>query len=160
MIGSKVGRVFQISTSDGGVPKRGVPEALIKADGIEGDTVQHPKIHGGSERAVCLYSLEKIHLLQEEGHPIFPGAVGENLTLSGIDWTEMVADAVLTIGEEEGPRLQLIKPVSPCNTIAAYFKGGAFRRIDEERRPGWARWYARVVQEGPVRTGDTVRVEH
>jgi len=159
MIESKTCRVFQISTSEGGVPKRGVPEAFITTNGLEGDAALHPKIHGGPERAVCIYSLERIHLLQEEGHPVFPGAVGENLTLSGIDWREMILDAVLKIGGEEGPRLQLVQAVSPCNTIAAYFKDGAFKRIDEERRPGWARWYARVIQEGLVRTGDSVRME-
>ncbi len=152
------GRVFQISTSNGGVPKHGVHESFVSAHGLEGDAVEHPKIHGGPERAVCLYSLDRIHLLQEEGHPIFPGAVGENLTLSGISWAEMVPGAVLSIGNEKGPRLQLVKAVSPCNTIAAFFKDGAFKRIDEDRRPGWARWYARVLQEGPVRTGDAVRI--
>ena len=159
MFESKVGRVFQISTSDGGVPKGGVPEAFITTNGLEGDAVRHPKLHGGPERAVCLYSLERIHLLQEEGHPIFPGAVGENLTLSGIDWREMVPEALLKIGGEEGPCLQLAKAVSPCNTIEAYFKEGAFKRIDEGSRPGWARWYARAVREGPVRIGDPISVE-
>ena len=84
------GRIFQVSISSGGVPKGGVPEAFITTNGLEGDAVQHSKIHGGLERAVCIYSLERIHLLQEEGHPIFPGAVGENLTLSRIDWREMI----------------------------------------------------------------------
>ena len=153
------GRIFQVSISSGGVPKGGVPDAFVTTNGLEGDAVRHLKIHGGPERAVCIYSLERIHLLQEEGHPIFPGAIGENLTLSGIDWREMIPDAVLKIGHDEGPRLQLVQPVSPCSTIAAYFKDGVFKRIDEERRPGWARWYARVIEEGRVQTGDSVYIE-
>ena len=116
----------------------------------------HPKIHGGPERAVCLYSLEHILALQEEGHPIFPGAIGENLTLAGLDWQRMAVAVVLEIGDGEGPVLQLTQPVTPCNTIAAAFQGRAFRRVDETRRPGWARWYARVIRDGAIRPGDPV----
>ena len=104
-----------------------------------------------------LYALEKILALQEEGHPIFPGALGENLTLAGLDWQRMAVNAVLEVGDGAGPVLQLTQPVTPCKTIAGAFSGGAFRRVDETRRPGWARWYARVIREGPARPGDPVR---
>lgn len=150
--------LFQINTSPGGVPKRAVHTATIGTLGLEGDAVNHPKIHGGPERAVCLYSLERILALQEEGHPLFPGSVGENLTLSGADWQRMAVGAVLELGDGEGPVLQLTQPVTPCNTIAASFRGDkGYRRIDEQRRPGWARWYARVIRPGTVQTGDAVR---
>ncbi len=150
------GRVFQINVSPGGVPKRAVREAAVGVNGLDGDGVNHPKIHGGPERAVCLYALEKILALQAEGHPVFPGAVGENLTLVGLDWARLAPDAVLEIGG--GPQVQLAKPTRPCRTIAPYFADAAFGRINGERWPGWSRWYARVLREGVVRTGDVVRV--
>ena len=44
---------------------------------------------GGPLAALCLYSLEVIQALQAEGHSIFPGSVGENITLSHLDWSRV-----------------------------------------------------------------------
>jgi len=151
------GRVFQLNVSPGGVPKRAVAEAYVGTEGLRTDAVNHPKIHGGPERAVCLYALELVLALQEEGHPIFPGAVGENMTLVGVDWSRLAPEVVLAVGDQV--RLQITRLTNPCKTIAPFFRDGAFRRIDDARHPGWSRWYARVLQEGTVRPGDPVRIE-
>ena len=58
------GHITQISVSDGGVPKTAVSEAEITATGLVGDRHNSPKIHGGPEKAVCLWSLEVIEALQ------------------------------------------------------------------------------------------------
>lgn len=150
-------RVLQVNVSPGGVPKRAVASARVGREGIEGDGVNHPKIHGGPERAVCLFSLDLIQGLQAEGHPIFPGAVGENLTVAGLDWPVLTEAAVLAVGDEV--RLQLTTRVEPCNQIAGAFDGGDFKRIKPDRVPDQTRWYARVLAEGTVRPGDEVRVE-
>ena len=148
-------RVLQINVSNGGVPKRAVAEAHVGTNGLEGDAVNHPKVHGGPERAVCLFPVELIRQLQDEGHPIFPGAVGENLTTAGLAWDELAPDAVLDIGEAQ---VQLTTRVEPCNTIADYFENGQFKRIQPKRVPGETRWYARVLREGTVRAGDAIVV--
>jgi MOSC domain-containing protein YiiM len=119
--------------------------------------VNHPKVHGGPERAVCLFALELIQALQDEGHPVFPGAVGENLTVAGLDWPALEEGAVVRVGG--AVRLQLTRRVEPCRTIAASFADGAFKRIKPDRAPDETRWYARVLAEGRVRPGDEVRVE-
>jgi MOSC domain-containing protein YiiM len=64
---------------------------------LVGDVQRHTKVHGGPERALCLYSLEKILALQQEGHPIFPGAIGENLTLTGLDWDLLLPGQAATV---------------------------------------------------------------
>ena len=151
------GRVVQVNVSQGGVPKRPVAGAHVGRGGLEGDAVNHPKIHGGPERAVCLFALELIEALQAEGHPITPGDVGENLTVSGLDWPALEVDAVLDVGDD-GLRLQLSSRVEPCRTIAGAFADGAFKRIQPRRVPDETRWYARVLSEGTVRPGDAVRV--
>ena len=57
--------VHQINISDGGVPKFPVLEAKITQHGLDGDRQRNLKVHGGLERAVCLFSLELIeHLLE------------------------------------------------------------------------------------------------
>ena len=147
-------RVLQVNTSPGGVPKRAVAEAHVGREGLDGDAVNHPKIHGGPERAVCLFSLELIQALQAEGHPIFPGAIGENLTVAGLDWPSLEVGAVLEVGEAQ---LQLTERVEPCKTIAGAFADGQFKRIKPDRVPDQTRWYARVLREGTVRAGDDVR---
>jgi MOSC domain-containing protein YiiM len=150
------GRVFQISRSRGGVPKTGVHEALINFLGVEGDAHSNPGIHGGPERAVCLYSLEWIDALQKEGHPVFPGALGENLTISGLPWEEVGPSDRLVIGEQV--LLEFTAFTTPCNTIRACFKGGEIARISQRMHPGWSRLYARVLQPGSVKVGDSVRI--
>lgn len=83
------GRVHQINVSPGGVPKLPVPEAEVMLQGLAGDRQRNRRIHGGPRRALCLYSLEVIDLLRAEGHPIAPGTAGENITISGVDWSDL-----------------------------------------------------------------------
>jgi MOSC domain-containing protein YiiM len=71
---SEPSRVAQISVSAGGVPKRAVPAARVTTLGIEGDVQRNREHHGGPDRALCLFSLERIRALRAEGHPIVPGA--------------------------------------------------------------------------------------
>ena len=57
-------------------------ESAVAVNGVEGDRQRNRMVHGGPNRAVCLYSLELIEALRAEGHPIVPGSIGENLTLA------------------------------------------------------------------------------
>ncbi|HMF57940.1 MAG TPA: MOSC domain-containing protein [Pyrinomonadaceae bacterium] len=150
------GRIFQINCSRGGVPKMAVREASLTTLGIEGDSVAHPDIHGGPDRAVCLYALEQILKLQAEGHPIFPGSVGENLTIAGLDWSALRPGARLALGDEA--IVELTSYTGPCSTIAASFAGGQFKRISQKVNPGESRIYARVLRIGRLAIGQTVRV--
>jgi len=146
------GSVFQINVSNGGVPKLPRPEALVSTEGLAGDRHHHLQVHGGVERALCLYSLEKILALQEEGHPIFPGAVGENVTVAGVDWSQLAPGMRLSLGDEV--LVEIRRFVTPCKTIAPFFIAGEYERISQTHHPGWARLYARVLQPGVIRVGD------
>jgi MOSC domain-containing protein YiiM len=148
--------VQQISVSDGGVPKLPVREVLITRDGVSGDRQRSLKIHGGPDRAVCLYSWELIKALQAEGHNIYPGASGENLTLSGLMWVELQPGDRLIIGE--AVTLEIVSYTAPCEHNARWFLNRDYSRISQKRHPGWSRLYARVLSEGRVRVGDAVIV--
>jgi MOSC domain-containing protein YiiM len=150
------GYIFQLNCSDGGVPKLPVEEAIVTPTGLSGDRQRHLKFHGGPERALCLYSLELIKSLQREGHPIYPGSVGENITLSGLDWEKLTPGSRLALGNEV--LVQISTHTSPCKTIAASFDGGAFKRISQKLHPGESRLYARVIKTGRLIAGQTVRV--
>jgi MOSC domain-containing protein YiiM len=105
---------------------------------------------------VSLYSWDLIQALQAEGHPIVPGAIAENLTLTGIDWTAMRPGARLAIGEVQ---LEITRYTSPCYKIAGAFRDGAFVRVSQKVHPGWSRVYARVLAEGRIAAGDAVALE-
>src|SRR5215207_3078317 len=93
------GRVESINTSRGGVPKTPVFEAQVTVEGIVGDVQRDLRHHGGPQRAVSIYSLDLIADLQREGHPMAVGAAGENLTVSGVDWTLLVPGRDVQVGD-------------------------------------------------------------
>jgi MOSC domain-containing protein YiiM len=103
-----------------------------------------------------VYSLDVIRALQREGHPISAGAVGENLTVSGLEWAAVIPGTRLVVGDVE---LQITKYATPCRNIRGSFLGHDFMRIFQDRHPGWSRVCARVVTGGIVRPGDTVSVQ-
>ena len=144
-------RIFQLSRSPGGVPKLAVREAHAAALGLQGDGHAHPKGHGGPERALCLYSLEAILALQAEGHPIFPGSTGENVTIVGLPWAQLAAGTRLRLGGEVV--VELTRIASPCKQIAESFADRDGKRLAD---PARGRWYARVLVEGNLRVGDDV----
>jgi|SRR5438445_11510531 len=148
---SEGARIAQISRSEGGVPKRAVPAAPVTTLGLEGDVQGNRTIHGGAERALCLFSLERIRVLQAEGHPISPGSIGENLTLEGIDWSLIVPRACLRLGSEVV--VQVTRYTAPCS-----FRDHDSARVSQKLHPGDSRVYARVLHEGNVESGDPVRI--
>jgi MOSC domain-containing protein YiiM len=150
------GRIVQINISPGGVPKTPVATARVGALGLEGDAHRDTENHGGPERAVCLYAMEAIRALQAEGHPIVPGAIGENVTVEGLDWGALVPGGHLRLGGDVV--LQVTGYTSPCRNIAAAFRGGHYARVSQKRAPGWSRVYARVVTPGTIRQGDPVHL--
>lgn len=150
------GRIFQLNTSPGGVPKLAVREAQVTELGLAGDDHNFPDIHGGPERALCLFSLERILELQAEGHPIFPGAVGENVTISGLDWNDVVPGRQLTFGDEV--LVEITSYTSPCNSIPDSFRDGEYPRISQKVHPGYSRVYARVLHGGRLVIGQSVRL--
>ncbi len=140
---------------EGGVPKNSVNSAKLSVDGVEGDLQKDTKHHGGPDRAVCIFSLELMNELNREGHKFHPGSVGENLTISGIDWSKMETGIRLSIGDSI---IEITNPASPCRTIQHVFSDGSFSRISQKKNPGWSRWYARVIKEAEVFKSDSVSI--
>jgi MOSC domain-containing protein YiiM len=133
-----------------------VPAARVTALGLEGDGHRDTEHHGGPDRALCLFSLERIRDLQAEGHPIAPGSIGENLTVEGLDWDRVVPGAHLLLGR--GVLVEVTRYTSPCVNITDAFTDGDYSRVAQKRHPGWSRVYARVLREGTVRAGDPVEL--
>jgi len=155
MSNGTTGRVVQISVNPkGGVPKYRVESAQVVANGVVGDKQRYTQVHGGPERAVCIFSYELIQELQGEGHPIDCGTTGENLTVSGIDWGHVKAGDQFHVGDEV--QLEVTRYTSPCINISESFVDGRFMRLSQKVHPGWSRVYTRVLRDGTIGEGDAV----
>ena len=149
-------RIFQINVSPGGVPKRPVESAHVTLLGVEGDAHRDLEHHGGPDRALCIFSVERIRAMQAEGHPIAPGSIGENLTVEGLDWDAVTPGSRLLLGG--GVVAEVTRYTSPCGNITPFFAGGDYSRVSQKRHPGDSRVYARVLREGSISVGDPVRL--
>ena len=153
--------ILQINVSLGGVPKRPVADAVITPLGIEGDLHAHPAIHGGPVKALLLITSEGIDELKSMGYPLFYGALGENLTTSGLDRRSLRIGQRWRIGEVV---VELTQLRTPCSTIAVYGAGIGEAVYDQQVRVGDAsspRWglsgfYASVTRPGIISAGDPV----
>ena len=157
------GVIVQVAISNGGLPKLPVSGGLIASLGIEGDRQAHPDIHGGPRKAVLLVSAEVIDELKARGYPLLYGALGENLTTSGITIRDIRIGDRLRAG---GATLEITAPRSPCSALDIYGKSLKEELSDDRVRaldhtsPRWglSGFYASVVEPGPVRTDDIISV--
>ena len=153
------GEIHSINISgSGGVPKLPIKEVFVRFEGVEGDfnRFRMEKKGGDIRRAISIFSLERIVQLQEEGHPIDIGTAGENFTIEGIDWSRMEVGMIIRLGSAI---IRLSEPCAPCSKIGGSFMEKEFSRIDQNKRKGWSRWSASVIEEGSVSVGDTVYLE-
>ncbi|HEY4419318.1 MAG TPA: MOSC domain-containing protein [Pseudonocardia sp.] len=138
-----------------GIDKRPVDHSvLLAADGIDGDTICDLEHHGGPDQAVYAYSCDDLAFWTAElGQSLSPGAVGENLTLSGVDCSGAVVGERWQVGAAV---LQVRGPRIPCRVFAG-FRGvpDLVKRFVAAGRPGA---YLAVLQPATVKVGDTVRV--
>ena len=146
-------RIFQINSSKGGVPKLPMRSAEINSLGITVDDQKHTKVHGGPERALCLFGLDVMQALQEEGHPIYGGSIGENILISGLDWKTINLGDKMRLGDVE---VELTSFANPCNQIAESFSDKDSKRVKADLHPGWSRIYCRILKEGRITVGDEV----
>jgi MOSC domain-containing protein YiiM len=156
--------ILQINISRGGVPKRPVPEVMITPLGLEGDSWAHPEIHGGPRQAVLLITAETIDELAGRGYPVYPGALGENLTTRGLDRRQLRLGQRLRAGDA---LLELTKVRVPCDTLDVYgvtLGREIYDKLVKAGDPASPRWgmsgfYAAVIEPGRVRVDDIITVE-
>src|SRR5688572_8379521 len=77
-------RVISINVSNGGIPKKPIDSVYVRSAGLEGDGHNHEK-HYRPIQAVSLQDIEKLNELRGEGYLLYPGATGENVTVTNLD---------------------------------------------------------------------------
>jgi MOSC domain-containing protein YiiM len=157
------GSIIQINISPGGIPKRPILEATLTAEGILGDRWAHPDIHGGPRQALLLITSEGIAELIAQGFPLFHGALGENLTIAGLDRRQMRVGQRYRIGEIF---VELTKLRGPCTALDVYgpaLKQAIYDAQVKSGDPSTPRWglsgfYARILKAGTLRPQDIIEL--
>ncbi|MCX6605075.1 MAG: MOSC domain-containing protein [Acidobacteria bacterium] len=125
---------------------------FVEAMGLNGDEVADHKNHGGPDKAVLAYAAAHYsHWRQETQNSDWTGgAMGENLTIAGLD------ESTVCVGDtwQIGPTVvvQVSQPRQPCWKQAKRWgiKDLVVRILDTGRTG----WYLRVLTEGAISPGD------
>ena len=111
---------------------------------------QAAKVHGGEDKALCLYPYEhylywRIHLPDFSETALF----GENLTVEGLTEKNAHIGDTFAFGEAI---IQISEPRNPCYKLAAKYDVPDL--VIQVRDTGYTGFYLRVLQEGTVKPGD------
>jgi MOSC domain-containing protein YiiM len=155
------GKILQVNISRGGIPKRAIDQGNLTVTGFEGDSWAHPQIHGGPQQIVLLIASESIEFLRTKGFPVYPGALGENLTTEGLAVANWRSGQQYQVGQAV---IEFTKVRTPCSTLDIY--GPLIKDEIHDARvkakdftsPKWALsgFYARVIKPGLVFPGNPI----
>lgn len=128
-------------------------EISIGANGIETDRQADLRVHGGPEKAVHLYPAGHYRALAKQFPEIagllIPGCLGENISVDGLDETQVRVGDIWQLGSAH---LQLCQPRNPCWKIDERLGiEGVAEYIARHFLTGW---YWRVVQSGTASPTD------
>ena len=141
--------VTSINISPGGIPKFPILVANVTSDGIQGDGRAHAK-HVKLTRAISLLEVHVIDAIRSEGYAVEPGAMGENLTVRGVDLQALAPGTRLWF--TGGVEIELTEPRAPCFVLDAIHPD-----LKDAVR-GRFGWMARVVTPGVLRAGEAIEV--
>ncbi len=122
---------------------------ILKETGFENDGVGDLKHHGGSDKAVCVYSLDHYAFWEDTlGIRLPVAAFGENLTVSNLNEDEICIGDIFLLGTSS---VQVSQPRQPCRTLAARYGRDDLVKLVVDS--GYTGFYLRVLEEGVVEKG-------
>jgi len=127
----------------------------VRKTNIEGDQQADLVHHGGLDKAVLAYSSHHF----ETWNRTFPekyfegGAFGENLTIDGLEETEVCVGDVYETGTCV---LQVSQPRQPCWKLSRKWNLPRLAAIVQET--GRTGWYLRVLEEGQIEAGNQLQL--
>ncbi|WP_299528500.1 MOSC domain-containing protein [Ulvibacterium sp.] len=140
-----------------GIYKYPVSEPLLlEKESVAKDTISNRKVHGGVHKACYLFSKDQYPYWKE----LYPdltwdwGMFGENLTVAGLDETQIRIGDIFQVGTA---LVQVSQPREPCYKLGVRFGNQDILRqfIDH----GFSGMYVRILEEGQVKTGDILQLE-
>jgi len=125
----------------------------LATENLDGDGQGDLSVHGGPDKAVCVYAAEHYPLWREElGLPeCGPSWCGENFSVEGQNETGVCIGDTYRVGTAV---VQISQPRAPCWKL-----GRRWNRLDMPRlvlASGRTGWYLRVLEPGDVGCGDTL----
>ena len=131
-------------------------EGLVEVNslGFDGDCQANKKLHGGIEKAICVYPAEHYEVWRNELRrpDLSYGDFGENLTTLGLLENEVCLGDRFRIGSAE---LIATQPREPCVTLNARI--GLIDLSARFRKSGRSGFYFSVVKEGTLSSGDLIK---
>jgi MOSC domain-containing protein YiiM len=126
----------------------------LRGVNLEGDDQADRTVHGGPDKAVYAYGAEDTEWWEAQvGHPLGPGAFGENLTVRELAVSEAVIGERWAVGST---LLEVAQPRLPCFKLGLRMGDPRFlKRFAAAGRPGA---YLRVVREGDIGALDRIEV--
>jgi hypothetical protein len=153
---SAVATVTGLFLGPGGVPKEPVPRVEVDHGGVVGDRQAARVHHGRPWQALCLWDTAVVDRFRAEGHvDLVPGAAGENISLSGLEWSRVRPGVRLRLGDVLA---EVSAYAEPCRKNARWFADGDPDRMHHRHGPV-SRVYATVLEPGPVAVGDAALLE-
>ena len=133
-----------------GIFKKPINEKIFLDElGFRGDGVGDPRIHGGKDLAVCAYFVDHFpHWKAELNREMKPGAFGENLSLAGINETQINIGDIFRLGEAE---IEVSQPRQPCHKLNKVFDLQTM--ACKVQTTGYTGCYFRVKKTGWVKPG-------
>lgn len=121
---------------------------------LEGDRQADLRVHGGVDKAVCVYPLEHYPYWEERlDRKLNVAAFGENFSTEGFTESNVYIGDVFRVGSPgRGPVVQVSQPRQPCYKLGArYDLAELVLWVQDSGATGF---YLRVIEEGEVRPGD------
>ena len=143
-------KILSVNISEGGIPKQPVPQCVVTVNGLEGDGHDHDK-HNSPDRAVSLIDHEILLQLIEEGYTLYPGAIGENLTVENLHVQTLEPGDRLSFSG--GVEIELVEARRPCFVLDPL---GESLKKEIVGRSGYL---ARVITEGTFEPGESISVK-
>ena len=108
--------VKPISRDGVGLPKQRVEKCIVTFKGIKNDynNYRTSKKKNTPDMAIMILSMDVINQLKNEGWPVKPGDLGENLTLDNVNYNSLKPRNKYKIGNVE---LQISFICAPCKKL-------------------------------------------
>ena len=133
-----------------GLPKVRSEKAVILPSGIDGDfnRFRKKKKNNDPKMALMILSIDIINQLNDEGWPVKPGDLGENLTIGNLNYNTLCPGQKYSLGTSE---IEISFICDPCSNLNVLPYVGTeiiaeFIKTLMNRRG----WYAKVTKPGKI----------
>lgn len=133
-------------TINSAIGKKPVTEVMLTKDGFQGDAVGNREVHGGPDRAVCLYPFEHYGKWEDEFQTTLKRpAFGENICVANHLEKDVYIGDIFKLGNAV---IQVSQGRVPCASISKH--NDVQPLLSRVVETGYTGYFFRVLEEGKV----------